>query len=122
MAMCACTVATGFAMTHPGRDIPGLIVIFVIAETARLLNSILCILSLANVTALSKKFVTAQAFIITGIVMECMVMLLVGEKAQIITHPHRKEAELIVEEMNDTLAQIEELASTISDDEKNMEE
>ena len=96
MAMCACTVATGFAMTHPDRDIPGLIVIFVIAETARLLNSILCILSLANVTALSKKFVTAQAFIITGIVMECMVMLLVGEKAQIITHPYRKEAELIV--------------------------
>ena len=29
-----------------------------------------------------------------------------------------EEAELIVEEMNDTLAQIEELASTISDDEK----
>ena len=96
MAMCACTVATGFVMTHPDREIPGLIVIFVIAQTVRLLNSIMCILSLANVTALSKRFATAQAFIITGVVMESMVMLLVGEQAQIITHPHGKEADLIV--------------------------
>ena len=96
MVMCSCTVATGFAMTHPGQEIPGLFVIFVIGETVRLLNSIVCIICLAYITALSKRFATAQAFIITGVVMESMVMLLVGEKAQIITHPHGKEEGLIV--------------------------
>ena len=96
MVMCACTVATGFEMTHPGREIPGLVVIFVIAQTARLLNSIVCIICLAYVTALSKRFTTAQAFIITGVVIESMIMLLIGEKAQIIMHPHGKEEGLIV--------------------------
>lgn len=95
MAMCACTVATGFVMTHPDREIPGLIVIFVIAQTVRLLNSIMCILSLANVTALSKKFATAQALIITGVVIECAILLLVGEKAQMAAQSLGKEAEMI---------------------------
>lgn len=94
MAMCACTVATGFVMTHPDREIPGLIVIFVIAQAVRLLNSIMCILSLANVTALSKRFANAQAFIITGVVIESAILLLVGVKAQMAAQSLGKEAEL----------------------------
>lgn len=94
MAMCACTVANGFVMTHPDREIPGLIVVFVIAQTVRLLNSIMCILSLANVTALSKRFANAQAFIITGVVIESAILLLVGVKAQMAAQSLGKEAEL----------------------------
>ena len=84
MAMFACTAATGFVTTHPDREIPGLIVVFVIAQAVRLLNSIMCILSLANVTALSKRFATAQAFIITGVIMECAVLTLIFKSGVVV--------------------------------------
>lgn len=70
-----CTVAAGIALLSSAEDMSATGSIFVVAQTAGLINIVACVMCLDGIRALSSKFITTQRIMVAVLITDCFMLL-----------------------------------------------